>query len=140
MVLCGNRYVEWHSIVQTMVCLQQSLEQESLSKYGNFDLFAFKRLQIRRDDHVRSDWDKNLLLDVARLLQELRGFQATNPRDKIYSILSVAVDGGHDILQPNYELPVEEVYRLPATHLIQRDKNLDILGSCAIQRNHNVPS
>ncbi len=64
-----------------------------------------------------------------QLAAHLSGFQATDPRDKVYALLLCSVDGDQYV-QVNYSLPVEEVYIQVATSFIRKDLNLDILGHC----------
>jgi hypothetical protein len=67
-------------------------------------------------------------LDLLSIISHLHHNDATDPRDKIYGILSAVVDGQHEDLQPDYSLPVAEVYTNLAIHLTKRDSHLDILN------------
>lgn len=68
-------------------------------------------------------------LRMADLLPALRAREATNPRDKLYALIPVSLDGA-DMLDVDYSLSVEEVYIDAAIKFIQKDKTLDILGHC----------
>ncbi|KAK3612876.1 hypothetical protein LTR22_028411, partial [Elasticomyces elasticus] len=68
-------------------------------------------------------------LRLSDLLPTLRDSSATNPRDKLYSLIPISLDGA-DLLDVDYSLSVEEVYIDAAMNFIQKHKNLDILGHC----------
>ncbi|KAK3615654.1 hypothetical protein LTR56_026460 [Elasticomyces elasticus] len=68
-------------------------------------------------------------LRLSDLLPTLRCSGATNPRDKLYSLIPISLDGA-DLLDIDYSPSVEEVYIDAAMNFIQKHKNLDILGHC----------
>jgi hypothetical protein len=70
----------------------------------------------------------------------VKGHGLRDPRDKVYSILSIALGGQHEDLRPDYSLPVEEVYLKLAVHIIKRDNNLDLFGFCCAKQHFNHPS
>jgi hypothetical protein len=61
-----------------------------------------------------------------------RGFRATDPRDKIFALLTLAVDR-EDFPKPNYSWPLEKVYRRFARSLIRQGHGLGILSLAGIQ-------
>ena len=72
-----------------------------------------------------------LLLDA---LPDMRLYDATDPRDKVFAILAICKDGKHPDLAPHYEDSMEEVFTNLAAHILHRDKCLDILGHCHYSR------
>jgi hypothetical protein len=70
------------------------------------------------------------------VLPQLRLYDTTDPRDKIYAILSAVIDGQHENLLVDYTLSVAEVYENFAAHFITRDAALEILKYC--QLDHRV--
>lgn len=66
-------------------------------------------------------------INLMDMLSTFAFIQATDPRDKIYALLSITKDGSHSDIQPDYSLSVPEVYVNLAAHLIKRDNLLNIM-------------
>ncbi|KAH8648784.1 heterokaryon incompatibility protein-domain-containing protein [Tricladium varicosporioides] len=78
--------------------------------------------------------------DGLRLLEALSlswFSQATDPRDKVFALLSLAVDGPEIIPNPNYEGTVESLFEQVTRGIILRSKRLDI---CCLKNPAYVPS
>lgn len=65
------------------------------------------------------------------LLKRYQGFDAADPRDKVFSLLAVASDAGKELgglnIEVDYDAPARDVYQLVAMKLIFRDRNLEIV-------------
>jgi hypothetical protein len=75
------------------------------------------------------DLRKNTI-DLYRILSDAKNHDAADPRDKVYSVLALAFDAGESDLQPDYTLPVREVYLNTARHILKRRKDLKLLYFC----------
>lgn len=76
---------------------------------------------------VAREENKLLLLDA---LPDMRLYNASDPRDKVFAIQAICEDGRHQDLAPRYEDSVEEIFTNLTAHILSRDKRLDILGHC----------
>ncbi|KAH6663473.1 heterokaryon incompatibility protein-domain-containing protein [Halenospora varia] len=63
--------------------------------------------------------------------------QATDPRDKVFALLSLAVDGPEIIPSPNYEGTVESIFEQVTRGIILRSKRVDL---CYLKNPAYVPS
>ncbi|KAF2022580.1 hypothetical protein EK21DRAFT_95595 [Setomelanomma holmii] len=70
------------------------------------------------------------------LMRTLRYFNATDPRDRIFALLSFAADAAELGLRPNYEISHKQVY-LEATISLLKNGFFDILSLCEA---HEAPS
>jgi hypothetical protein len=77
-------------------------------------------------------------IELYTLLQLVRGQNCTDPRDKIYSILSISTEA-ENVARPNYLRPVEETYLQLAILFIGRH-NLDFLGFAGFKQSTSLPS
>ncbi|UZP40249.1 hypothetical protein NXS19_008065 [Fusarium pseudograminearum] len=68
------------------------------------------------------------------LLRTLRNFQATDPRDKVFALLSFATDAPALGIKPDYQKSYEEVY-LETTMSLIGGCFLDILSLCRVHNN-----
>ncbi|PMD34954.1 HET-domain-containing protein [Hyaloscypha variabilis F] len=66
-------------------------------------------------------------LRLLALLVITRRFEVTDPRDKIYGILSLATDSAYLDITPDYIKSIRDVYMNVARRLIQCMKSLDVL-------------
>jgi hypothetical protein len=86
------------------------------------DMLVF--LWLTRNWAQRHEYSK--LLD---LILDCRKFACTNPRDKIYGMLGVTnQDTTNELLNPNYDLSQQEVYRNFVLWDIFHNKSLRVLG------------
>ena len=137
-VWCGHRRIDWDSLYQANNCLYQAMLQKDFTKLsliGNGNLFYLTDLK-----YTRQNPSKDAPLDLLRLLSTAYLFNATDPRDNIYSILAIATDGNHEDIQTDYSRSVEEVYKRFAMRMIKQNNNLDIMGYCFLEKNLSLPS
>jgi len=171
-VLCGEAEVSWYTMKRSAKRLQLLYTTLSKSKFS--ELASFNSQLIRpimylirgwvfgqnvqyQSGDIRSIWYYHTggLLD---LLMVGREFEATDPKDKIYSVLGIArvpmKSGGGTYIHPrrapqggsapeaepmeiDYSKTVSEVYQYLAKYFINRDRNLDILGILSTHRGAN---
>jgi hypothetical protein len=77
-------------------------------------------------------------MDLMTLLPIARACQVTDPRDKIYALLAIAVDGKD--IQVDYSESVSKIYQDLAMHFIRRENNLDIVGFSGGASTHDLLS
>jgi hypothetical protein len=78
--------------------------------------------------------DQDYSGDLWTLIQRFSSSSATNPRDKIYSLLGIARPYPNCELCPDYILSWQDVYRNATRYVIQGSQNLDIIASAASAR------
>jgi hypothetical protein len=80
-------------------------------------------------------------LEIYDLLPRVRRCEASDMRDKIYSILAISCDYDAKDLKPEYGKPTGEIYTSLVRYLIERDQKLEILAYCTVGRNiESLPS
>jgi Heterokaryon incompatibility protein (HET) len=126
LIWVGSSQTEFGSLVFTNMCLYKGAAQSGLDKYWSSSLFDLLTVRIWREQYGD-------ILSLLGLMTNTRSFQCTDPRDKIYSMLSMAStsERTHNDLLPNYGLSVNEVYQRVAKFFIQRDPKLSFLGLCS---------
>ncbi|KAK3989404.1 heterokaryon incompatibility protein-domain-containing protein, partial [Cladorrhinum sp. PSN332] len=73
-------------------------------------------------------WIDGLKFDLATLLQFSHPFRASNPRDKVYSILGLAYDREQFELRVDYERPVVDLYTEVASRIFSKSQDLELLN------------
>ena len=68
---------------------------------------------------------------LVELLPTSRELKCSDPRDKIYGILGLTSDATEIAFQPDYTLPVAEVYKKVTKFLVESRGRLDILANIA---------
>ena len=81
--------------------------------------------------------------ELFSIMNPMRVFQATDPRDKIYTLQGVALEYSKnqtlpDKLVPNYRLSVQEVYRDATMHFIKVHGIREVLPVIQHEHNHGV--
>ena len=90
---------------------------------------------------VRTLLPTDPMLKLLNLLNITRDFGYTDPKDKIYGLLSVASDAEQLGILPNYEQSVETCYTTAARRIISTSNSLQIFLSCqTLQRNETWPT
>lgn len=74
---------------------------------------------------------------LSMLLSECSSFEATNPRDKVYALLGLIMDGksldmSSSLLWPNYSNSVSEVMKSAAKYLVERRNIFDSLSNVGV--------
>ncbi|POS87510.1 hypothetical protein EPUL_002113 [Erysiphe pulchra] len=79
--------------------------------------------------------------NLSRVLQITRNFTATDPRDKIFSVLSIATMNNPSLFQPNYNKSVRDTFISSTLAMIKDEDSLRVLMSCGEQnRDKSLPS
>jgi Heterokaryon incompatibility protein (HET) len=73
--------------------------------------------------------------DLLTLLYRFRAWDASDPRDKVYALLGICTDNlNAPELQPDYQLPVAQVFERVARYTISTYNSLSILTHCAFPK------
>lgn len=79
-----------------------------------------------------------------RVLATTQARQATEPRDKVFSILSLLPRGLYDFLTPDYALSIEQTFALASRVCIEIDNEMNVLAGAGLMAarsdNLNLPS
>ena len=99
---------------------------------------------IRQTQMVQHYWQMRhagMEVTLADILSWTQDLSFTNPRDRIYALLGLAVDGEDPLLLPDYRLSPEEVFLRTATCLIVKRNSLELLYGLSLPRLHSsLPS
>lgn len=102
-------------------------------------VFSLVESQVSNIERTRIKWRTDGGNDLVRLLQEFSSRQASDDRDKVYGVLSLAKDG-HSIV-PDYNLDVFLSYQKVALALMNGSSGLTCWVGDQKRKNHkNLPS
>ena len=130
-VFCGSLYIHhdylsafataWHASGGKIHLLSPEAQRNLGSIIG---VCAIKNY-VNVKDHPKTS-----LLELFRSAQSL---QATDPRDRIYSLVSLASNTRPLPYPPTYQVSTATLYLDTAEHMISQEEGLDILGFCVFQ-------
>ncbi|KAG7136324.1 Heterokaryon incompatibility protein 6 like [Verticillium longisporum] len=125
-VVCGFRTISWDLLRTALGCFANKPRAHLESPDSPVELrFA------RRYDMILLLCQTNKVYDLCTLLEQSRLFSCPNPLDRIYSVLSLAVNSDPFMgLTPNYELSKTELYLDTTFRHINYTKTTNILASC----------
>ncbi|KAI1768878.1 HET-domain-containing protein [Hypoxylon sp. FL1150] len=92
---------------------------------------------------IRSATDRHQRLPLLELLRLTRIFEASDPRDKIFGLMSLVFDDANLGFQVDYSLSCAALYMQMAKHRIVRRKGLSFLGQAGLglyPGDINIPS
>ncbi|KAI4276228.1 MAG: hypothetical protein LQ337_002627 [Flavoplaca oasis] len=123
---CGG-----HHFNMALVCVTVCIASQ-LSKYAHFPV-RFRFLTPGATSHMAAFRDNGVIRwgdSLLELLEYLRTTECSEPRDKVYAILGMAVDlSSPDIIVPNYSKSVADVYTDVVRYSLSRaEHGLQILG------------
>ena len=148
-VVCGCRIFNWDDVGRTGQYLVSSgffrAMQDTYGRQGR-PTFA-SNIQNSRA-RVKLDAHRSLTL----LLSSMRRFKATDPRDKIYSLLGLVRDKkdwdtqgkvDNNVVRPDYCLSVDTIFRQVTKSLIKHESSLALLSTvedASLRVTLNLPS
>lgn len=154
-VLCGDKSVDWRDFADAVAIFEKKLDEvKALYRRANKPGYYAKDLSFieasgaatmistienlflkSKDGEVMQ---RNVTLET--LVSTLLTFDAKNPRDIIYALLSIAKDSpladicsrppskaSRDLLQPDYKKDALEVYKNFVHHCVESSGSLDII-------------
>ena len=148
-VVCGCRVFNWDDVGRTgQYLVSSSFFRAMQDTYGRQGRPTFASSIQNSRARVILDADRSLTL----LLSSMRRFQATDPRDKIYSLLGLSRDkkdpkphckANENVIRPDYSLSVETVFRQITKSLIKQESSLALLSTvedASLSVTLNLPS
>ena len=96
------------------------------------------RANIQRIDSLRHSVARGHRFDLSWVLEHVRQFHASEPRDKVYAALGMAANG--DIVRVNYNLSESDVYLNATRAILESTHDLAVLGHCCPSSKTSLPS
>ncbi|OCK89379.1 uncharacterized protein K441DRAFT_619769, partial [Cenococcum geophilum 1.58] len=124
MICCGDDSVSRDQVCVFLDVLHMIFTRPEYMHYTaycipiNFSIFWKERKKRAHD------------MRFEEVLNHFRYYQASDLRDKVYAPLGLALESTVRGFRIGYELPVEEVYRDVAIHLLSTEQNIDWLRHC----------
>ena len=147
---CGDSVCQFETVVRMAAFLSQLSDQLGLpfnhspSSYPSLDeareitaSFPLPRASMLAD---LRDAHRQGFLRLEDILHQTRACQATDARDKVFSVLGL-VDPKIYTVKADYRSPVSEVFKVATVSIITKTKRLDILSAAQNPgRNNHIPS
>lgn len=137
---CTNpRSMDWGKFVEFVKALEERFEHllevvrvqteipKGFESVSRIESLRNSRIQTKQ----RTPMQHNLTLT--------RKLEATDPRDKLFSIGSFSMEGDAEELQPDYVSPVRDIYTRATRYLIFRHQTLSLLDTAGIGWKRRLP-
>ncbi|KAK3996171.1 heterokaryon incompatibility protein-domain-containing protein [Cladorrhinum sp. PSN332] len=122
-VFYGNEIIPWSFL--RVICRAVQLEEFRTQSVKGGILRGCRYRKFTALDNFR----KHRTLPLIRLLQGTRDYDASDPRDKLYALLGMALDVSTELLVPDYSKSAETVFRNLVEFMITSRRSLDIISS-----------
>lgn len=136
LVICGNDSISWDELLRAV---QYAVGLGVFVAYGGSTTYQALRLF-----ETRLDFQDGRLIPLHQVLLQNRSFLATDARDKVYGLLSLAIPKDIETLKarPNYHLSVEQLYQNITIALLEGPVLAAFSGTGARNQspNRNLPS
>jgi hypothetical protein len=142
--ICGSKWINWNNIGSAAQYLVITGYFRALQYvYGREGRPAFAASIQNRRAGVKLEQDQDLTV----LLTSIRRFKATDPRDKIFSLLGIAKAKTGDVdqyaIQADYSDEVAEVFRSVTSIVVRKDSSLALLSTvedATLTKTQGLPS
>ena len=104
-VWCGGMGVPWRAIQATIFISMELAKYPGLERMYNFDGSGARLL-----DDIRIRRQNGKRLELLSLLQQMRSYDCTDKKDKVYAALGFASNVPAGGIVPDYTKSIEEVY------------------------------
>jgi len=140
-VIYGSSVASWSMFVRAANSYSQNRSSSTLLSFPpeyTSVLGSFARITLDID-RMRGLWRSGKQTALLPLLRRFGGRKATDDRDKVYALLSLAREGTS--LTPNYQLAVPKVFLHTVLDIIKTTKSLKVLsGDLGRKDRQDLPS
>ncbi|KAF4636544.1 hypothetical protein G7Y89_g1529 [Cudoniella acicularis] len=142
-ILCDGEQMDWHRFARVMEELdRQSLGALLLPQDGvgvlQTTVMPIGWPSIRKIQAARNTTTRKELLSLEKTINLFVGFNATDPRDKVFAILGIVEDRDDEAWQPDYRKPVEKLYEEVTENMMWKEESLGLLSSAGIGGNRAI--
>lgn len=123
---CGTDEVSWERIRKRT---QKLNPFDVVNDKDAAPIYMFPDAELSVLNEMRSSWRAGTFaMTLYELLFKDRRFLCTDPRDRVYSFLGLAIDSGSIGITPDYSITTSELYEKLALALINSHEHLLILN------------
>ncbi|SPO00271.1 related to heterokaryon incompatibility protein [Cephalotrichum gorgonifer] len=117
-VICGPHEAPWRNFVRAIICLGTKHDIAP----GLRDRF----------NHIRTLTWKHSDISLFLILNMMRRQQCSDLRDKVYGVLGITPPGFSRRIQPDYQLPISEVFKNAFLAALEHTNRLVLLQDCEL--------
>ncbi|KAI0150198.1 HET-domain-containing protein [Xylariaceae sp. FL1272] len=118
-IVCGRRYVHWGTMMNRLDALGMSIP----AQYARHLIAPLRHMRYRDQNRFRADTETGLI----PLIVSSRRSLASDPRDELYALLSLAKDGRVLVPTPNYSQTAKQIFVDTARCMIEEHYRTDII-------------
>jgi len=141
--LHGNWMVHWKTMLNIVVSLLRFgnpvvWDKEASRSGEQLGIMVSFRLLTESDEH--DEYDFNPQKTLAFVVDQCRLLNSTDPRDRLFALHGLSIDGHARKSEIDYALSVEQVYTNFARHEVLHRKQLHFLCCATLEGNYGLPS
>lgn len=141
-VHCGTSSVPWPLLDMTIQMMLRNTKIDNLHSKRKQEIFHDAVEDAHGFAYERSHriLDGIHSTDFVMLTQIIRYRKCQDPRDKVFSVISLLSDDVQESFQPDYSQTVQTVYTRAVMSYIQYTGDLHILSSCCWEKQASIPN
>ena len=132
-VVCGHVEMDWDelAVAATLMAQAQIFDTTRLAGTDGIPTISSAKIQCRDGEQF----------DLMFQISHTRSYQATDPRDKVFALLSIVDDEDRAAIEVDYSIDATTLYVDVAWYIIQSTETLDILEHAGFGKKlQNLPS
>ena len=143
--VCGTKKLPWYLFAEAFHCWTDLTNTSYLNNYTHVEWSIFADIKSTNPSIMMGiRVERSSGWNLRQLVDHCMGFQATDPRDKIFGLFGVATDATA-FITPDYKKSVAEIYRSFTRATIEHDKNLNVIrkagfGQPRLNEDFELPS
>lgn len=140
-LFCGRDFIRWDTLV---LADQMLTSPELVSEFDRVVTLVSSRQSgihwVRAMEMFREEYASRCQIDLRDLLLHAKGADVTDPRDRVYGVLSLA--DARDRVEVDYKISPTQVFTRAMVALFEHSQNLDGLDGCSLsaRETENLPS
>jgi hypothetical protein len=123
-LLCGKHLILWEVFRNAIFCL--------FRKTFALDRIPFLPDYYLRRDHIYKLCNSDTVTSFLSLAELTTGSQCSDPRDRVYALLSLVPERARFHIDPDYKKTTLEVYQELFMHHVKQTQSLSILRYCEL--------
>ena len=124
--VCGEETMTWMAFRKSVLCLQGRREPGYIKGFSRLVSRAWQICSLNSDTGPRE-------LHLGHVLEQTKGAQCSDPRDRIYAVLNLVSEQYRYELQPNYKKSVFDVFADVVMQDIRNSGQFLLLTHCGLR-------
>ncbi len=123
-VRVGNKWLSWEAFESARRFIENQIAKNDGGSTSKLVVSVVKATAVAIHNTRHDLWSNLPLPNLETLLSRTMTFHSTDPRDKVFALLGLALENDRLAILPDYSKSLKEVYTELAVYLLSKDINM----------------